>query len=230
MSLCLDEAFESLPPTGESIGVDLGINRLATLSDGGRIANPKHSAKWQKKLAKAQREFSRKTKGSKRREKARLKVARIHARIADARLDHLHKITTDLVRRFDVIAIEDLNVRGMVRNHCLARSISDASFGSFRSLLDYKCKRYGKQLVAIDRFFPSSKTCSHCGAVQSHMALVVRSWQCACGATHDRDENAAKNILNFAMGHIAAQVNDLRYARGELVRHGAVSVAPCAVR
>ena len=215
VTLCLEENFEQLPQTGESIGVDLGINRLATLSNGERIANPKHSTRRRRELAHQQRHLARKTKGSKRWDKQRMKVARVHARIADTREDYLHKVTTDLVRRFDVICIEDLNVRGMVKNPKLARCLSDASFGMFRSLLSYKCARYGKELIAIDRFFPSSKMCSACGVVKESLPLDVRQWQCECGSRHDRDENAALNI--YAVGHT---VN----ARRGLVRPEVTSV------
>jgi putative transposase len=192
----LDEAVAAFPKTGAAIGVDLGINRLATLSTGERIPNPKHLSKRAKQLARAQRVLSRRPKGSNRRAKQVLKVARIHARIADSRSDYLHKVTTDLVRRFDVICMEDLNVRGMVRNHCLARSLSDASFGMFRSMVAYKCAWYGKELKLVDRFFPSSKRCSDCGHVVESLPLDIRQWACPeCAATHDRDENAAHNIL-----------------------------------
>ena len=219
VTLCLEESFNELPKTGESIGVDLGINRLATLSNGERIANPKHSNRRRKELAHQQRHLARKTKGSNRWEKQRVKVARVHARIADTREDYLHKVTTDLVRRFDLICVEDLNVRGMVKNHKLARSLSDASFGMFRSILKYKCARYGKELVAIDRFFPSSKMCNACGLVKESLPLDVREWTCECGAKHDRDENAAQNIL--ALGHSVS-------VRGGSVRRELTSVDLCA--
>lgn len=210
--LVLDETIEALPKTGDSVGVDLGINRLATLSNGERIANPKNTGRYARKLARAQKSLARKTKGSNRRAKAKLKVAKIHAKIVDTRNDYLHKQTTDLVRRFDTIAIEDLNVRGMVKNHNLAKSITDASFGAFGRMLEYKCAWYGKTLVKIDRFFPSSKRCSCCGYVAEKMPLDVREWVCPeCKATHDRDENAAKNIL--AVGH-----TDNKNAHGGRVR------------
>lgn len=226
VTLCLDEHFDALPKTGEGIGVDFGINRLATLSNGERIANPQHGIKRRQELAHQQRHLARKTKGSKRREKQRRKVARIHARMADARQDYLHKVTTDLVRRFDLICVEDLNLRGLVKNHCLAGALHDASFGQARAMLAYKCARYGKSLVAIDRFFPSSKMCSACGVVVEALPLEVRAWTCAtaaggCGARHDRDENAAKNV--YAVGQT---VN----ARGGSVRHEVASVASCAIQ
>lgn len=221
VTLCLEESFEEWPKTEESIGVDLGINRLATLSNGERIANPKHSNRRRRELAHQQRHLARKTRGSRRWEKQRLQVARVHARIPDTREDYLHKVTTDLVRRFDVICIEDLNVRGMVKNHTLARSLSDASFGMFRFLLAYKCERYGKELVAIDRFFPSSKMCSACRVVKEALPLDVRQWRCECGVKHDRDENAAQNI--YAVGHT---VN----ARRGSLRHELTSVNACATQ
>jgi putative transposase len=199
--LVLDEKIATLPKTGAAVGIDLGINRLATLSTGERIPNPKHLSKRTKQLARAQRVLARRKKGSSRRAKQVLKVARIHARIADSRADYLNKVTTDLVRRFDVICMEDLNVRGMVRNHCLARSLSDASFGAFRSMVEYKCGWYGKELKLVDRFFPSSKRCSACGHVVESLPLDIRQWTCPeCGASHDRDENAACNILMAAGG------------------------------
>jgi putative transposase len=217
VTLCLDESIEALPKTGREVGIDLGINRLATLSTGERLSNPRHTVKREKKLAGLQRILARRKKGSGRWERQRLKVARCHAGIADARKDHLDKVTTDLVRRFDVLAIENLNVRGMVTNHCLARAISDASFGTFRRMIEYKAAWYGKEVRVADRFFPSSKRCSACGHVHAKMPLDVRQFSCeACGASHDRDENAAKNILKFAGGQPVK-------ARGEKVRLKRVS-------
>lgn len=196
VTMVLDELIHPLPKTGDAIGIDMGINRLATLSNGEHIVNPRHLQRKLRKLAKAQKALARKQKGSHRRERQRIKVARIHSRIADTRLDHLQKATTDLVRRFDVICTEDLNVRGMVKNHCLARALSDASMSKFVGLLEYKCAWYGKELVKIDRFFPSSKRCHACGHVVRELPLSVREWACpVCGVVHDRDHNAAMNIL-----------------------------------
>ncbi|CCH01958.1 putative 45,4 kDa protein in snaA-snaB intergenic region ORF401 [Fibrella aestuarina BUZ 2] len=201
VSLVLDEQPHRFEKTGESVGVDLGINRLATLSNGERIPNLKFTRTYEKKLAKAQKSLSRKTKGSGRWNRQRIRVARLHEKLTNARIDHLNKVTTDLVRRFDVVAVEDLNVRGMVRNRKLAKHLSDASFGRFVSMLEYKCAWRGKELVKIDRFFPSSKRCSCCGYVAQTMPLNVRNWYCQeCHTEHDRDENAAQNILNFALG------------------------------
>jgi len=196
VTLVLDEQIKQLPKTCKEVGIDLGINRLATLSTGEQVVNPKLLKVKTRKLARAQRILSRRKSGSNRRERQCIRVARLHSRIVDARLDYIHKATTDIVRRFDTFCVEDLNVRGMVKNHCLARSLSDASMGQFVRLLEYKCAWYGKTLVKIDRFFPSSKRCSKCGHIVESLPLSVRSWVCPeCGAKHDRDLNAAINIL-----------------------------------
>jgi putative transposase len=178
-----------------AVGIDAGITSLVTLSTGEKITNPRHERKDRERLAKAQRELSRKAKGSNNRAKARIKVARTHARIADRRRDFLHKLTTRLVRENQTIVIEDLTVRNMLKNRKLARAISDASWTEMRSMLEYKADWYGRDLVVVDRWFPSSKLCSACGTLQGRMPLNVREWTCACGATHDRDVNAARNIL-----------------------------------
>ncbi len=198
VSLLIDDyTVEVLPPTSKQIGIDAGVTSLISTSDGEKITNPKHFNRLYKKLKAAQKELSRKTKGSSNRNKARLKVARIHAKIKDVRTDFLHKLTTGLVKTNSLIAIEDLAVRNMVRNHKLARSISDAAWGEMFRQLEYKCDWYGRKLVKIDRFFPSSKRCNHCGFVMDKLPLSVRSWDCpSCGTKGiDRDTNAGKNIL-----------------------------------
>ena len=198
VSLLVDDyTIDTLPPTKKQVGIDVGVTSLISTSDGEKIANPKHFNRLYYKLKVAQKELSRKTKGSNNRNRARLKVARIHAKIKDARTDFLHKLTTDLVRNNSLIAIEDLAIRNMLKNPKLARSISDASWGEFFRQLEYKCEWYGRQLVKIDRFFPSSKRCNHCGFVVEKLPLDVRSWDCpSCGTTDiDRDINAGKNIL-----------------------------------
>ncbi|GIH82430.1 transposase [Planobispora rosea] len=195
VSLLVEETIRPLEPVDAWVGADAGITSLLTLSTGEKVTNPKHERADRRRLAKAQRNLARKAKGSGNRAKARLKVARAHARIADRRRDHLHKLTTRLVRENQTVVIEDLTVRTMVKNHSLARAISDASWRELRSMLQYKAQWYGRDLVVIDRWFPSSKLCSACGAVQQSMPLGVRTWQCACGATHDRDVSAAQNIL-----------------------------------
>ncbi|WP_063060360.1 RNA-guided endonuclease InsQ/TnpB family protein [Nocardia sienata] len=195
ISILVEVTISEHAPADATVGVDAGITSLYTFSTGEKVSNPRHEKKDRARLAKAQRVLAKKQKGSANRAKARLKVARVHARIADRRRDHLHKLSTRLVRENQVIAIEDLSVRNMVRNRTLARAISDASWSEFRSMLEYKADWYGRTVVAIDRFYPSSKTCSVCGRVNDSMPLHVRDWHCPCGAVHDRDTNAAKNIL-----------------------------------
>ncbi|GLW22017.1 transposase [Microbispora amethystogenes] len=203
VSLLVEETIRSHDPSESMVGVDAGITNLLALSrqipgltdKDGRVANPRHERDSRRRLTKAQRSLARKAKGSANRAKARLKVARIHARITDRRRDFLHKLSTRLVRENQVVVIEDLTVRNMVKNHALARSISDASWRELRSMLEYKANWYGRELLVVNRWFPSSKLCSACGALAESMQLHVRTWQCVCGAVHDRDINAAKNIL-----------------------------------
>jgi putative transposase len=189
-------APEPLEPAGHAVGVDLGVTDLAVTSDGEKIANPRHLARKARNLARYQRRLARCRKGSANRAKAAVKVARAHRKVRDARRDYLHRASIRLVRENDVIVIEDLNVSGMVRNRRLARAISDCGWGELRRQLGYKCERYGRDLVVIDRWFPSSKTCSACGHLLAALSLGTRQWTCpSCGARHDRDINAAKNIL-----------------------------------
>jgi putative transposase len=181
---------------GVSIGVDLGINSLAVTSAGQVFGNPRALARRLKRLGRLQRAHARKQKGGANRKKSQKRLAKLHFRIACVRRDALHKVTTALAKNHSLVAIEDLNVRGMVKNHCLARAISDVGFAEFRRQLEYKCNWYGSKLVVVGRFFPSSKICSGCGHIKERLALSERVFRCEqCGLEIDRDLNAAKNLL-----------------------------------
>ena len=193
----------TLPKTGKFVGVDLGVKDIAITSDGYKFSNPRWIQKSEKKLKRLQRELARRQRASKRRERTRLRLARKHNQVSNQRMDWLHKITAYLVRNYDVISLEDLNVRGMVKNHNLAKAITNVSFGEFNRQIEYKAQMYGKQIYRVDRFFPSSKTCSVCGCIQDKMPLNVREWTCPdCGTHHDRDINAATNLLRQAMPEV----------------------------
>ncbi|MER7693879.1 RNA-guided endonuclease TnpB family protein [Streptomyces sp. NPDC097610] len=193
--LCEDPGVKPLPARGNAVGIDAGLEHLLILSTGEKIANPRHERRDRAALAREQRRLAKKEKGSANRARARLKVAKVHARIADRRRDTLHKLTTRLVRENQTIVIEDLTVRNMVKNRKLARAISDAAWREFRSMLEYKAQWYGREVIAVDRWFPSSRLCSACNTLQDTMPLHVRAWTCGCGMTHDRDVNAANTLL-----------------------------------
>jgi len=203
------EAALPISYDGKILGVDVGLTHLAITSDGSKFTNPKHTSKAQKNLKRKQQKLSQKVKGSNTRNKARLLVAKAHERIANSRKDNLHKISHKLVNdnQVQVIAVENLDVKTMMSNRLLAKSIGDASWGEFTRMLKYKSERIGKGYIEVNRFFPSSKTCSHCLHVCSSMSLNVRSWKCdKCGELHDRDVNAAQNIRNECKRMIAAGI------------------------
>ena len=195
VSILLEEDIKPLPVVNKQVGLDLGLKSMVVTSDGYTYGNPKFFAKDEKKLAQAQRRQTRKKKGSKNRAKARHKVAKIHAKIADRRRDYQHKLSTHIIRENQIVCVESLQVKNMVQNHSLAKAISDVGWGEFVRQLEYKAKWYGRTLVRIDKFYPSSKRCFDCGHVLDTLSLDVRVWTCPeCGVIHDRDINAAKNI------------------------------------
>jgi putative transposase len=198
-----------------AIGIDLGIKDFAVMSDGERISNPKYLKKKLKRLKKIQRRHSRKVKGSNNRSKHRIKVAKIHNKITNQRRDFLHKLTYDLTHKNQVstIIIEDLAVKNMIQNHCLAQAISDVGWGEFKRQLEYKCNWYGKNLIVIGRFEPSSKLCNQCGLINDKLTLNEREWVCECGAKHDRDLLASCNIKNFGLEKYRRNFGNLRLQR-----------------
>ena len=217
VSILTKVSYEPLQKTKAKVGIDLGLKDLVITSDGKKYSSNKFIKHYSKELAKAQKHLSKKKKGSNRWDRQRIKVARIQEKIHNCRFDKLHKISTDLVRHYDVICCEDLNVKGMQRNHKLAQSISDASWGTFLTFLTYKAEINDKQIVKIGRYYPSSKTCHCCGWVKEDLQLKDREWTCPhCGNTLDRDVNAAMNILQEGLRNTSAGTVD--YTDGADVR------------
>ncbi len=230
-SILVSLEIPTKPLTGRMIGIDLGLKDLFILSDGQVVNNPRWFRENQSKLKRAQQYFSRKKISSKRWNKQRIKVAKIHEDIRNQRNNYIQEISFALVTQFDVICIEDLNVKGMVKNHKLAQAIQDASWSSFTRMLEYKCNWYGKSLIKVDRFYPSSKTCSECGYKLYILELDVRTWECPdCNTIHNRDLNAAKNILRKGFSDLTGipeefgnfsklpSVESIENSRGEAVR------------
>jgi putative transposase len=229
VSFAVDAADpEQLPATDAAVGVDLGIKDLAVTSGGEKIPNPHRLARRERNLARYERRLARCQRGSANRARARAKVARAHRKVRASRADFLHRTSARLVRDHDVIVLEDLNVAGMVRNHKLAKAISDCGWGIFRRMIEYKAAKAGRHLIVIDRWYPSSKTCSSCGHLLADLSLRTRTWQCpSCGTRHDRDINAAKNIL--AAG-LAVGVQGGADACGADVRPQGTPLRPSAVK
>jgi putative transposase len=193
---------------GPAVGIDVGLQSFLVGSDGRRIDAPKFLARSQRKLARLQRQLARKQKGSVNRAKAKAKLAKVHFKVACQRADFLHKASHYYAKNFGTVCIETLNVAGMVKNHCLARAISDAGWSEFARQLRFKTQLLGSHLVEADRWFPSSKTCSECGVVLAALPLSVRKWTCECGAVHDRDENAATNLENYGRLAVTSRIGE----------------------
>jgi putative transposase len=208
VSMLCDVAVNNKHKVASKVGIDLGLTHFAILSTGEKIGSPKTFRKYESRLAKLQRRLAKKKLGSKNRAKAKLKVARLHARIADSRKDFLHKLSTRLINENQVIAVETLAVSNMQKNHSLAKSITDAGWAEFLRQLEYKATWYGRTLAGIDKWFPSTKRCNECGHTLKSLSLKVREWTCPeCYAVHDRDVNAAKNVLTAGLAGLALGEN-----------------------
>jgi putative transposase len=211
VSILVETTHTPIPKTKKSIGIDLGLKDFAITSDGYKYKNNRYTKTYQTKLKKAQQHLSRKKKGSNKYKEQKLKVARIYKKITNSRLDNLHKVSTELIKKYDVIVLEDLNIKGMIKNHKLAKHIADASWSKFIELLTYKAEWNDKQIVKIDRFFPSSKTCNCCGYINQNLKLDMREWTCSsCHTKLDRDLNASKNILKEGYKIISSGTDDYR--------------------
>jgi putative transposase len=217
VSILVETEHIKLPKTGKSIGIDLGIKDFVITSDGYKYKNNRYTKTYEKSLKKHQQHLSRKTKGSNRYNKQKLKVATIYKKITNSRLDNLHKVSTELIKKYDLIILEDLNIKGMVKNHKLSKHIVDASWSKFIELLTYKAEWNDKEIVKINRFFPSSKTCNCCGYINQNLDLSIREWTCpSCHTKLDRDLNASINILKEGYKHKSLGTSDNR--RGDKIR------------
>lgn len=216
VSILVETDHKKLKKTGKKVGTDLGIKDFVITSDGHKYKNNRYTKTYARKLKEHQQHLSRKTKGSNRYNKQKLKVAKLYEKIANSRLDNLHKVSTELVNKYDVIYLEDLNIKGMIKNHKLSKHIADVSWGKFITLLEYKANWNDKEVIKVDRFFPSSKQCNNCGYINQDLRLDVREWQCpSCKSKLDRDLNASKNILKEGI-KISLGTNDHR--RGDEIR------------
>ena len=217
VSILVETTHSVVPKTGKSVGIDLGIKDFVITSEGYRYKNNRYTKTYAKKLKEHQQHLSRKTKGSNRYQKQKLKVATIYKKITNSRLDNLHKVSTELIKKYDLIVLEDLNIKGMIKNHKLSKYIVDASWSKFVEFLTYKAEWNDKKIVKIDRFFPSSKTCNSCGYINQNLKLDMREWTCpSCNTKLDRDLNASMNILNEGYKLISSGTDD--YRRGDKIR------------
>jgi len=211
VSILVETEHIKLEKTDKSIGIDLGLKDFVITSEGYKYKNNRYTKTYQTLLKKHQQHLSRKTKGSNRYQKQKLKVAKIHKKITNSRLDNLHKVSSELIKKYDLIVLEDLNIKGMIKNHKLSKHISDASWSKFIELLTYKAEWNDKKIVKIDRFFPSSKTCNSCGYINQNLKLDMREWTCpSCNTKLDRDLNASINILNEGYKLISSGIDDYR--------------------
>ena len=227
VSIFTEQEVEELLKTNKQVGIDLGLKDFVITSDNKKFKNNRYTKKYAKQLKKAQQHLSRKQKGSNGFEKQKLKVAKIHEKIASCRLDTLHKVSRELVESYDLISIEDLNVKGMIKNHKLSKHIADASWGNFVTLLQYKCDWYGKELVKVNRFYPSSKSCYDCGWINQNLKLSDREWTCnSCGVIHDRDVNASRNVLKEGLKISGKGLASTKVERKSDVSNNAHSVKP----
>ena len=216
VSILVETGNEKFEKTGKQVGIDLGIKDFVITSDGYKYKNNRYTKTYASKLKEHQQHLSRKVKNSNRYNKQKLKVAKLHKKITNSRLDNLHKVSTELIKKYDLIYLEDLNIKGMIKNHKLSKHISDVSWGKFINLLEYKALWNDKQIVKVDRFFPSSKQCNNCGFINQNLDLSIREWTCpSCGEKHDRDINASRNILKEGI-KISSGTDD--YRRGDEIR------------
>ena len=217
VSILVETDHKKFEKTGKEVGIDLGIKDFVITSDGYKYKNNRWTKTYAKKLKEHQQHLSRKVKGSSRYNKQKLKVAKLHKKITNSRLDNLHKVSTELIKKYDVIYLEDLNIKGMIKNHKLSKHIADVSWGKFVTLIEYKALWNDNQIVKIGRFFPSSKQCNNCGYINQNLDLSIREWTCpSCNSKLDRDLNASKNILKEGIKIISSGTDDHR--RGDEIR------------
>jgi putative transposase len=223
VSILVETTHDVLPKTGKLVGIDLGVKDFVVTSDGKKYKNNRYTKTYARKLKINQQHLSRKSKDSKKYKQQKLKIARIHKKITNSRMDNLHKVSTELIKQYDIIVLEDLNVKGMIKNHKLSKHIADASWGKFVELLTYKALWNEKEVIKVDRFFPSSKTCGCCGYINQNLKLDMRTWTCpSCHTELDRDLNAANNILKEGYKNISAGTVD--YRSGDEIRPTSVGI------